>query len=251
MNSPPDLFESIPFGATERAQLDKDGHLVLPRLLTPKACERLTTALSHIQSLLPGDEDHRPNHYCAEFDEYLANLIDHPQMLDLARRILGDDIRFDHCVALNRPGGNDGSRWHSHAYSEQDAALGFVRIFFYVNGFEMGDGNLKVVPGSHLYRDPVIQAASDQELRDGWMRDRTHPRTGDALQIEELEAPQGSVALMWTHAAHGVSARLPGSGTRWTVVYAYRNPGAESAARWITPEFQASVDVEESLMTLY
>ena len=71
------------------------------------------------------------------------------------------------------------------------------------------------------------------------------------MQIEELEAPQGSVALMWTHAAHGGSARLPGSGTRWTVVYAYRNPGAESAARWITPEFQASVDVEESLMTLY
>ena len=91
----------------------------------------------------------------------------------------------------------------------------------------------------------------DVELREGWMSGRTHPVTGQPLDIEELEAPPGSVALMWTHAAHGVNARLPGSDTRWTVVYAYRNPGAESSARWSTPEFQASVEVEESLMTLY
>jgi hypothetical protein len=250
VSTPPALFESIPFGADERAQLDKDGHLVLPGLLTPDSRERLTASLSHIQSLLPGDEEHRPNHYCAEYDKYLASLIDHPQMLDLARRVLGEDIRFDHCVSLNRPGGNDGSRWHSHGYSEQDAALGFVRIFFYVNGFEMGDGNLKVVPGSHLHRDPAVSAVDDGELREGWMSGRTHPVTGQPLDIEELEAPQGSVALMWTHAAHGVNARLPGSDTRWTVVYAYRNPGAESRARWITPKFQASLDVPDSLMAL-
>ena len=121
MSTPPPLFETVRFGATERAQLDMEGHLILPGLLTPKACERLTTALAGIQSLLPGDEDYRPNHYAAEFDEYLASLIHHPQMLDLARRVLGEDIRYDHCVSLNRPGGNDGSRWHSHAYSEDDA----------------------------------------------------------------------------------------------------------------------------------
>ncbi len=251
MSTPAAIFTAVDFDDSQKQRLDEDGHVVLPALLTPETCARLTTSLSYIQSLMPGDEDHRPSHYSAEYDDYLASLIDHPQMLDLARRILGPEIRFDHCVALNRPGGNDGSRWHSHAYSEQDAELGFVRIFFYVNGFELGDGNLKAIPGSHLHRDPKVQAVSDDELRQGWLQQHSHPVTAEALQIEELAVPPGSVVLMWTHAAHGVNARLAGSATRWTVVYAYRNPGAESRARWITSEFESSVDVAASLMSLY
>ncbi len=251
MNDRPVLFDAIPFGAAERTRLDSDGQVLLPGILSAGACRSLTDSLTHIQSLLPGDEDHRPNHYSAEYDRYLASLIDHPQMLDLARRILGEEIRYDHCVSLNRPGGNGGICWHSHAYSEEDAGLGFVRIFFYVNGFARGDGNLKVIPGSHLFRDRSIEAADDEALRSGWMNGRSHPETGEPLQIEELEAPPGSVALMWTHAAHGVNARLPGSDTRWTVVYAYRNPGAESRARWLTPEFEATAGVPQNLMSLY
>jgi len=194
---------------------------------------------------LPGEQDHKPNHYAAEYDKFLARLIRHPQLLDLARRVLGEDIRFDHCVDLNRPGGNDGSSWHSHSYGEKDLSLGFLRIFFYVNGFTLGDGNLKVVPGSHLFRDPHIKAGSDLELLDGWMKGRVHPGTGKPLEMEELQAPPGSVALMWTHAAHGVNARRPGSDTRWTVVYAYRNPGGR-----ITPEFERSMAGADGLMGL-
>ena len=107
---------------------------------------------------MPGaDPERLPNRYAAEYDKYLASLIGHPQLLGLARRVLGAPIRFDHCVTLNRPGGNGGTSWHSHSYGEEDPRLGFLRIFFYVNGFEIGDGGLKVVPGSHLFRDPEIR----------------------------------------------------------------------------------------------
>ena len=61
--------------------------------------------------------------------------------------------------------------------------------------------------------------------------------TGEPLQVEELSAPPGSVVIMHTHAAHGVSPREEGSGTRYCVVTAYRNPGAVSQSRWITEEF--------------
>ena len=155
------LFRPFTFGADERASLDRDGHFALPGVLTDAACSDLTAALARIQSLPRDDEEYRPSRFAAEFDAYLESLIGHPQLLDLVRRVLGPEIRYDHCVALNREGGNPGSNWHSHEYSDDDPALGFVRVFFYVNGFAADDGGLKVVPGSHLYRDPGINAESD------------------------------------------------------------------------------------------
>ena len=173
-------------------------------------------------------------------------------MRDLVHEVLGEDIRYDHCVSLNRPGGNGGAHWHSHEYGETRPELGFVRIFFYVNGFAPGDGALKVVCGSHLFRDASIDFQSDSALREGWIQDKVHPVTGQPLEIEELSAPEGSVVLMWTHAAHAVTPRRAGSDTRWTVVYAYRNPGLPSRARWLSEAFEErGVPGAEGLLSLY
>ena len=247
------IFRPYDFGEKEKALLDKDGYFLLPGILTPDACERLTASLSHIQDLAPsGVEGHKPSHFAAEYDSYLESLIPHPQMLDLARRVLGEELRFDHCVTLNRPGGHKGSHWHSHEYADDDPSLSFVRIFFYVSGFEVGDGGLKAVPGSHHYRDAKIKADSDNALETGWLAKKTHPITGEPLEIQELSVPAGTVVVMWTHAAHAVSPRRANSHTRWTVVYAYRNPGRPSRARWLTPEFERKrIPGAEGLMSLY
>ena len=247
------IFHPYRFGETERKKMDSDGHFVLPGLLTPDAQGKLTNALSHILELSrTSTEGHEPNRFSAEYNAYLESLIAHPQMLELARKVLGEDIRYDHCVSLNRPGGNSGVRWHSHEYADDEPSLGFIRIFFYVNGFEPNDGGLKAVPGSHLYRDARIHAPSDEALREGWLAGRKHPETGKPLEIEALSAPSGTVALMWTHAAHAVSPRKADSHTRWCVVYAYRNPGRPSRARWLTPEFERKpIPGAEGLMSLY
>ncbi len=247
------IFHAYTFGEQERKTLDSDGHFVLPGVLTSEAQENLTRSLSYILELSrTSKEGHEPNRFSAEYDSYLESLIAHPQMLELARKVLGEDIRYDHCVSLNRPGGNRGIGWHSHGYSDDDPRLGFVRIFFYVNGFDPDDGGLKAVPGSHLYRDARIHAASDATLQENWLEGKTHPETGEPLEIEALSAPPGTVALMWTHAAHAVSPRKEDSNTRWCVVYAYRNPGKPSGARWITPEFeQKPIPGAEGLMSLY
>ena len=246
------IFQSYEFSDEQRAEMDRVGHFVLPGILTPKACERLTESLSYIQSLVPNaTEGHEPNRFSAEYDEFLESLIAHPQMLTLARQVLGDDIRYDHCVTLNRPGGNQGSGWHSHTYSDDDPSLGFIRIFFYVNGFDVDDGGLKAVPGSHLYRDK-FRFRTEEEFQSGWMTDKKHMLTGEPLEIEDLSVPDGTVVLMWTHAAHAVSPRQPNSDTRWTVVYAYRNPGRASTARWISEGFERKpIDGAEGLMSLY
>jgi hypothetical protein len=245
------LFRPYRLGPAERERLDRDGHLALSGLLTEEACVHLVCALAEIQSLVAaiGTPAQR---YSAEHNAYLASLIAHPELLDLARKVLGPEIRFDHCVALNRPEGDRGAHWHSHEYADDCPELGFIRIFFYVNGFEPDDGGLGVVPGSHLYRDATLKAASDAELRAGWMAERCHPMTGEPLKIEYLSARPGTVVVMWTHAAHAVSPRQKRSGTRWTVVYAYRNPGRPSRARWINELFeQRPPPGAEGLMSLY
>ncbi|MGY8827488.1 MAG: hypothetical protein ACKVJG_26840 [Candidatus Latescibacterota bacterium] len=125
-----DIFAAYDFGAKDRSTLDRDGHFVFPGLLTTAAQNNLTQALSEIQALMPVAEDYKPNHYAAEYNAYLASLIAPPQLLGLAREVLGEPLRFDHCVTLNRPGGDGGAHWHSHEYGERDPSLGFLRIFF-------------------------------------------------------------------------------------------------------------------------
>lgn len=88
-----------------------------------------------------------------------------------------------------------------------------------MNGFGANDGNLKVVPGSHLIRDPKIDGATDEDLLAGWMKARVHPIGGRPLTIEAPEAETGSVALLWTHAAHAVHPRQKDRDTRGCVVY--------------------------------
>lgn len=246
------IFKPYTFGPAEKAELDTVGHVALPGILTDQACEKLIQSLAHIQQLADsGVKDPLPNHNAAEYDDYLESIIAHPQMLALARGVLGDNIRFDHCVSLNRPTGNQGARWHSHEYSEDDPSLGFIRIFFYISGFEVGDANLKVVPGSHTYRDENIHAETDDELRAGWLNSKTDPATGKPLEIVELAVPPASVVLMWTHAAHAVNPRKSAN-TRWCVVYAYRNPGRPSRARWISEAYEQKViPGAEGLISLY
>ena len=241
MNDSRPIFNDYEWTDTHRQQMDRDGHIVFPGLLPSGAQRQLTESLARIH-VIPRSEGQGPkptNMYAAEYEEYLESLIAHPQMLELAHHVLGDNLRYDHCVSLIRPGGNKGSGWHTHGYGEEDPNLGFVRVFFYVNGFEPDDGGLKAVPGSHLYRRIGIRSSvDDREMWEAWGADRTHPETGDPMKVENLSAPPGTVALMWTHALHAVTPRKASSDTRWCVVYAYRNPGEGSNARRISFSFE-------------
>jgi hypothetical protein len=252
------LFEPFVFGPSDRAALDRDGHFILPGILSGEAREALVVALKHISELqlahgaAGAPEEQNPGRHAAENEPFLASLIPHPELLALAQSILGPNIRYDHCVSLNRAAAHPGMRWHSHEYSDDDPTLGFLRIFFYVNGFGSDDGGLKVVPGSHLFRDSRVSASTDADLERDWLVGKVHPITGEPLRMERLEAPPGSVVLMWTHALHGVTPRRPDSPTRWTVVYAYRNPGRPSRARWITEAFERDPPAGiEGLISLY
>jgi hypothetical protein len=164
--------ESVRVTDEQRAQMDSDGHLVLPGLLTPDAVDRLIASLSRIHALremerqspgvaemeavhrrfnakqergeLTGELNQRARQTALEaireqhprlrrhgvgatameHDVFLESCVGHPQMLELARSVLGEDIRFDHMVALNRPGGNPPMGYHSHEYADGLSTFG-------------------------------------------------------------------------------------------------------------------------------
>lgn len=233
------LFESDALSAHECETLDRDGYVVLPGRIAPEARRRLARSIARVEALRPdAPKETRPRRYAAEHDRFLGRLVAHPQLVALARAALGPEIRFDHCVCLGRPPGHAGMRWHSHGYAEGDPRLGLLRIFLYASGFGPGDGGLKAVPGSHRLREAHVHAESDGALRRDWLAAKRDPASGTPLAIEALSAPPGSVVAMWTHTVHGVEPRRSESGPRLAVVFGYRNPGAASPSRWITPEFE-------------
>ena len=89
-----------------------------------------------------------------------------------------------------------------------------------MNGFEQHDGSLKAINGSHLFRDHGScrffdgpNTHTNHKVEQEWCAGKVHPITGKPLEVEVLAVPRGSVVVMHTHAAHGVSPRKEGSGT--------------------------------------
>ena len=168
---------------------------------------------------------------------FLMNLLTHPQMLQVQRMCLDcHDIYFDHNQLLTRPGGYPGNKWHSHeigggkdncgvaSLSEYRAQPNAIITLCYPQGFEAdNDGGLKIIRGSHLFRDPKgCRAATDEAMEQGWLQGRVHPVTSEPLQMEHLSLPAGSIVCCLSHAAHGVAPKAPGKETRWCSNYCYK-----------------------------
>ncbi len=170
---------------------------------------------------------------------FLMDVLTHPQMLQLQRMCLGSDtIYFDHNQLLTRPGGYPGNSWHSHPIGAGRDNCGVADLaeyraqpntnltICYPEGFAAGeDGGLKIVKGSHLFRDPAnCRFATDEEMEQQWLANRVHPVTGAPLKIERLSLPPGSIVCCLTHAVHGVDPKTADRKTRLCTLYCYKKP---------------------------
>lgn len=179
---------------------------------------------------------------------YLMNVLTHPQMLTLQRMCLASEaIYFDHNQLLTRAAGYAGGAWHSHKIgagkddcgvaspdhyqAQPNAAISLC----YPQGFAAdADGGLKIIRGSHFFRDPShCRAVTDEEINQSWLKDRVHPVTGTPLVIEHLELPPGSIVCCLSHAAHGVAAKAKDRDTRWCSLHCYKK--ADDASRHVQP----------------
>ena len=142
-------------------------------------------------------------------------------------------MRFQHNNLLTRAQGNTGSRWHCHRLHQQDQddagptqtvpSLGVVLNLCYPEGFRAGDGGLKLIPGSHLYRNVSPMPVDDEGLRESWLKGKLHPMTGRPLEIVELSVCPGTIISVLCHGAHAVSPKTT-PGTRLGTIFGFRKP---------------------------
>ena len=167
----------------------------------------------------------------------------HPDMLSLHCLLFGCQpakLRFDHAQLFNRPAGHRGVTWHSHVAGGQWDVMHETRVaeghrqhpgarrgavspaeyqhqhnviftLCYPAGFDRGDGALKVVRGSHLYREVFhlghhADGQSDERLQSEWLNGKRDAR-GQPLQPESLDLPPGSLVCVYSHIAHAVQLR--------------------------------------------
>jgi hypothetical protein len=164
--------------------------------------------------------------------KFLMQVMLHPQMMQLQRGLLGaEQIFFDHSQLLTRtdyPGG----AWHSHggvptdncgpceSIEEYDQQPNLLLCLCYPNGFKAeGEGGLKIIKGSHLFRDPsgcrsqstTGMPGEDAAMEVGWLAGKVNPISGEPLAITKLELPPGSIVFCLQHAAHGVAPHTAGT----------------------------------------
>ena len=177
-------------------------------------------------------------------------------MMELFRKVLGNRFLLDHCLMLNRGPGTKGRRWHGHPYWEgqheiQDAigdgSAVIARVStaaMYSNSLLPGGcatpddgGEFAVIPGAHLYRVPykwnTERPDEDEDMRSGWLKGKTHPITGEPLEIVHLSLPPGSMVSFVHHMPHYVGRRKPDSEMRWGLLMAFRTPDPEAAPRQV------------------
>jgi hypothetical protein len=117
-----------------------------------------------------------------------------------------------------------------------------VRTLCYPEGFlAANDAGLKIVPGSHLFRENgghgdlynIGEVPSEREkdpskadavMREGWLKGKLNPISGAPLMVERPALPPGSMASILHHTLHGVDPKDPSAGTRWCCLMAYRAP---------------------------
>lgn len=139
---------------------------------------------------------------------------------------------------ITREPGYAGGIWHSHFNGDLSDGAGLcadtfeygqqrnvIFLFAYPDGFgKAGEGDLKVVVGSHLHRDVVNcrGGRTDEDFLAGWMSGKTHPATGDALSITRLTLPPGSLVAAFALLAHGVDSRSEALQPRGASLWCYR-----------------------------
>ena len=174
---------------------------------------------------------------------FLMDVLTHPQMLALQRMCLGaEEIYFDHNQLLTRPPGYVGGGWHSHKIGGGYDDVGMTDpesyrrqpntnlTICYPDGFEAeDDAGLKIIRGSHLFRDPVgCRSPDDDTMVRGWLEGKMHPVTGEPLVIDHLSLSPGSIVCCLSHGAHGVSPKAPDRSTRWSTLYCYKKADYET-----------------------
>ena len=216
-----DLNSLFRLSGPSQANIDafhNDGYIVFADVFTDAARECLIKEieeLDQVRKYVRELESHRgePKAYFIrpwnDRGRYTDQLIDDPFIASLLRATVGDDYHFCHSALNIAPRGigpipfhQDHHHWkHENAVNLAERDRYYVQILYYLNGFTLGDRNLKVIPGSH--RVAPTQAATPEQMLAGAF----DAEAGRPLREKRLSLPPGSMVYINARIFHAVEAK--------------------------------------------
>lgn len=155
-----------PMRAEQRERFERDGYLVLPRVLSPDEVERYASALDRAHAsaeregrLAPDGSLHRLSAVTSRPE--LAGLIDHPSAFPLVWSTLGWNVHVYHSHLDVHPPVHaspptwwpwhqDGGRQNRELETHPRPRMSVKLAFWLSDVSEPGRGNLMLIPGSHV-----------------------------------------------------------------------------------------------------
>ena len=195
-----------------------DGYIVFADVLTDEARECLLKEIEELAQVREYVEELERNrgepkaYFIRPWNErgrYCDQLIDDPFIGALLGGTIGDDYHFCHSALNIAPRGIGPIRYHQdHHHWKHENAVNlaerdryYVQILYYLNGFRLGDRNLKVIPGSH--RVAPTEAATGERMLAGAF----DAEAGRPLREKRLSLPPGSVVYINARLFHAVEAK--------------------------------------------
>ncbi|HZT94787.1 MAG TPA: phytanoyl-CoA dioxygenase family protein [Gaiellaceae bacterium] len=206
-----------------REEFERNGFVIVPRVLGPTALRRLEAAVDRVWAAEAGSVGPFHRLAFAGLDDAFLELVDHPRCLPLVWEILGSNIYVYHChldVHPPEPRAEPSWRWHQDG-GRQNVELESprprlsIKVAYFLTDVPSAEhGALTVVPGSH---------GCD-----------TLPRGREPAGAVPVLVEAGSAVIfdrrLWHARGDNVSER-----TRKALFYGYTH-------RWIRPRDELSLD---------
>lgn len=178
-----------PMTEMERFLFEVAGYLVIPDALSPEEVAACLEAGKRAHADLPQDQ-WRQLGAVYEKEPAVANLIDHPSVIEKVRALYGDYFILQSSWSTVVPPGFAGGGYHqdgSGAYEFRNLAtptpLVQLRIgFFLTDQTEPNMGNMVLIPGSH---NASMRLPSVKEFGDVGIRDVICGKPGTALMFHQ------------------------------------------------------------------
>jgi hypothetical protein len=195
----------------------RDGFIVYADVFTDEAREALTEEIlglelvrEHLRALQGSVEVGR--YFVRPWNDrgpYGHRLIDDPFVAALLQATIGNDYHFCHSALDLAPRGTEATPYHQdHHHWRHDNPVNlaerdgyYIQVLYYLNGFDVGDRNLKVIPGSHRVA-PTPEATAERMLAGEF-----DAEAGRTLEETRLALPPGSMVYIDARLFHGVEAK--------------------------------------------
>ena len=139
-------------------QIEVEGYLLLPDLLTAEHLRRLKAEADMLETTPVDYSEHQRGSRNLEFrGGALTELIAHPPTIDFLRQLLGEEIIMSHYgYARSEPGHpgislhTDGQPYGSQIFGYEGSVPVLVRVLYYLDDLTPEVSPFRVVPRSHL-----------------------------------------------------------------------------------------------------